>query len=242
MHRLTLLTVFLALAGIALANPSFCASSAPGNTLNSMLPDGCTQFDATYAGFVMSADIGNTIGLATPSGDDVSMYGGGSPTAVDAFFSTPGPGPTWSVSTPGDQMESILSFTASTAGTFTALAMPFSLADFTGTGAFFTITETYCPDQATITPGCTNGGSFELQVAGSSITFNQGSSPVSLVAPTSLIAIQDEFVIENGYTILNLTNEFDGTVGAAPEPGTLALMGGSLTVLAFLLKRRQPEV
>jgi hypothetical protein len=191
--------------------------------------------DVAFNNFSVTTDTGNA-GPA-PGIGDVSMYGAGSSPVVDAYFDTPGPGPTWSVTDPSNQLQSILTYTATTTNEFTGLALPLTAADFSGSGSSFTITETYCLGQTTISVGCT-GGSFEVEVAGSSIFFNTG--PVTF-APNAMVTIEDEIVMQNGYSLITLPNEFDESGPAsAPEPSTFVLLGTALAG-AFLLRRYRPS-
>jgi hypothetical protein len=231
----------VSLSTVAFATGTACATSAPGGALNSYpsgnTPSfGCTQVDVAFDNF--SVTTGGVNNVPAPGIGDVSMFGAGSSPTVDAYFNTPGPGATWSViGNPIGQLDSILSYTATTTNEFTGLAIPLIGADFSGTGSTFTITETYCLGQTSVS-ACPVGqsGSFEVEVAGSSLFFNTG--PVTFAPTFNMVAIQEEIVMQNGYTLITLPNEFDesGPAGA-PEPSTVALLGTALAGL-FLFRRK----
>jgi hypothetical protein len=226
---------------ISYGSPSFCSTTAPGTDLTTLNSGGgCSQDDVIFSGFTVTT--GGVNSVTAPGEADVSMYGSGANPAVTALFDTPGTSgaPTWQVSTSGDQMDSILSYTASTTGMFTQLGVPLTEANFSGSGSSMTITVSYCLGVTTVSGGCesgANGGSFEVEVAGSAVFFNTG--PVSLNSGFNTIAIQNEIVINNGYALLSLPNELDETFADTPEPTTFVLMGSALAGLAFLRYRRR---
>jgi hypothetical protein len=196
---------------------------------------GCAQNDISFFGFTAAAGGSNTVGLSVPTTNDIYLYAGGT---TDVYFNTPGAGPTWTVTNSGDQLDEVLAYTATTTGVFTTIGIPLTTSDFSGSGTFFTITLNYCVGQSTVT-SCPAGqaGSFEVEVAGPSIVFNTG--PNTLPSGYNMIAVSEELVMQNGYTLSTLPNEFGEM---SPEPSTIILLGAGLVAIAFMHRRRTASV
>ena len=214
---------FLFLSKAVFATITACPTTAPGTPINGLdqLTKGCAEIDKSFTNFNIVATSG-----ATPSSNDIFIYTSGTPPVgntlgpVSLFFSTPGPGPIWSVANGASMSETVdYQVSANTGGAYSGGTYPTPATP----GLFWAI------NQIVFTPAITinNFGGGTNNKATITMAFCLNAATTTGCAPSSSGTIVATY---SGTSTAVYSCTFSGCVSGTSNTINLA---GSVTQIAF---------